>query len=270
MATDEYNPTDGMSMGEKVLAGMGWAFVQGGRVVGNMVGLVSDAEMAEAAKLDAPLLKTTEGKVGAVLGTTAGAVGVAAIGTASAIAAGPTVVAGTVQATTMLWQAAPSIVSAYYAVEGVKEVQKELNTAGLAGNTLANRTEPRSSQYDPRIPPDTTCGDLRPYRGDVDPQNTALSATGTVTAAWAQHAVRLVPYGNYVAPVLSAAQWTGQMVTGSLVAMDLAEVAARDAGKAVCTYSLEETRERIAGEKEKLAAQQRMAQTPPARTPAPN
>lgn len=68
------DPTLGMSTSQRVLAGIGKAFVDTGRGVGQMMGLVSDEDIAEARRLDAPLMNTTAGKVG----NFAGNVGVAA------------------------------------------------------------------------------------------------------------------------------------------------------------------------------------------------
>lgn len=59
-----FDPTEGMSTTEKVLAGIGKAFVDTGRGVGQLFGLVSDKDIEEARRLDAPLMATTAGKVG--------------------------------------------------------------------------------------------------------------------------------------------------------------------------------------------------------------
>lgn len=66
-----FDPTEGMSTKEKVLAGIGKAFVDTGRGVGQLVGLVSDQDVAEARKLDAPLMNTGAGKVGNFAGSMA-------------------------------------------------------------------------------------------------------------------------------------------------------------------------------------------------------
>ena len=62
------DPTEGMSGYERVMAGIGKGMVDIGRGVGQMVGAVSREDVEEARKLDAPLMKTTGGKVGAVIG----------------------------------------------------------------------------------------------------------------------------------------------------------------------------------------------------------
>lgn len=67
-APQSYDPTEGMSGGEKFLAGMGKAFTDVGRGVGNLVGLVSDEDVAEARRLDAPLMDTGAGTAGNVTG----------------------------------------------------------------------------------------------------------------------------------------------------------------------------------------------------------
>ena len=68
-----YDPTEGMSTTEKFLAGTGKAFADLGRGVGQMVGLVSQEEVDEAKRLDAPLMRTTAGTVGNVTGNVAAA-----------------------------------------------------------------------------------------------------------------------------------------------------------------------------------------------------
>lgn len=81
------DPTDGMSTTQKVLAGIGQGMTKAARAVASgvrllgpqyaasadAVGLPNEADAQEAARLDAPLMKTTAGKVGSGIGT--GAVG---------------------------------------------------------------------------------------------------------------------------------------------------------------------------------------------------
>jgi hypothetical protein len=81
----QYNPTEGMSTGQRLAAGAGKALVDLGRGVkqvatqaGNKVGLVSDQTAAdvqtqidEARALDAPLMATTAGAVGNIAGNVA-------------------------------------------------------------------------------------------------------------------------------------------------------------------------------------------------------
>lgn len=63
-----YDPTEGMSTTEKVLAGVGKAIVDTGRGLGQLVGAVSREEVEEARKLDAPLMKTGAGMAGNIAG----------------------------------------------------------------------------------------------------------------------------------------------------------------------------------------------------------
>jgi len=70
---EAYDPTEGMSPTDKFLAGTGKAFADLGRGVGQMVGLVSQEEVDEAKRLDAPLMRTTAGTVGNVTGNVAAA-----------------------------------------------------------------------------------------------------------------------------------------------------------------------------------------------------
>lgn len=68
---ETYDPTEGMSTTDKFLAGTGKAFADLGRGVGQMVGLVSQEDIDEAKRLDAPLMRTTAGTVGNVTGAVA-------------------------------------------------------------------------------------------------------------------------------------------------------------------------------------------------------
>lgn len=63
-APKKADPTEDMSTGERVLAGAGKAFVDIGRGIGQMTGLVSQAEIDEAKRLDAPLMDTGAGMAG--------------------------------------------------------------------------------------------------------------------------------------------------------------------------------------------------------------
>lgn len=65
------DPTEGMSTTQRTLAGVGKAMVDTGRGVGQMLGLVSRADVEESRKLDAALMNTTAGKVGNFLGNAA-------------------------------------------------------------------------------------------------------------------------------------------------------------------------------------------------------
>ena len=63
-APKKADPTEDMSMGEQALAGAGKAFVDLGRGIGQMTGLVSQSEIDEAKRLDAPLMNTGAGMAG--------------------------------------------------------------------------------------------------------------------------------------------------------------------------------------------------------------
>lgn len=73
------DPTEGTSFGRQMLEGIGKAFVDPVRGVGQRLGLVSQAEADEAAKLDAPLMKRGGGITGNILGNVALAAPTAAI-----------------------------------------------------------------------------------------------------------------------------------------------------------------------------------------------
>jgi hypothetical protein len=66
-----YDPTEGMSGLDKFRAGIGKAFVDVGRGVGQLVGAVSRDDVAEARRLDAPLMNTGAGTVGNLAGNVA-------------------------------------------------------------------------------------------------------------------------------------------------------------------------------------------------------
>lgn len=74
-----YDPTEGMSGTEKFLAGTGKAFADIGRGVGQLVGVVSPEDIAEARRLEAPLMKTGAGFAGNIAGNIAAAIPTMAI-----------------------------------------------------------------------------------------------------------------------------------------------------------------------------------------------
>jgi hypothetical protein len=65
-----FSPTEGMSFGEKFLAGTGKAFADTGRGIAGLVGLSNAADVAESRRLDAPLMKTGAGMAGNITGNT--------------------------------------------------------------------------------------------------------------------------------------------------------------------------------------------------------
>ncbi len=62
------DPTAGMGSVERGLAGMGRGMMNVGRQIGNIMGVVPDRYLREMSELDAPLMETTAGQVGNVLG----------------------------------------------------------------------------------------------------------------------------------------------------------------------------------------------------------
>lgn len=94
-AANRYDPTEGMSTGDKVLAGVGKAFADLGRGAGQMarggleavgakgaadsMGLPTEADIAESRRLDAPLMNTGAGMAGNIGGSLIPAVATAAI-----------------------------------------------------------------------------------------------------------------------------------------------------------------------------------------------
>jgi len=63
-AMENYDPTESMSTTQKALAGVGKAFVDTGRGVGQMLGMVSREDVAKAREQDKALINTTAGKIG--------------------------------------------------------------------------------------------------------------------------------------------------------------------------------------------------------------
>lgn len=68
---NKINPTEGMSGVGKFVAGMGQGAARMGRAAGQGLGLVSDEQVAEGNRLDAPLLETGAGKAGSFTGSVA-------------------------------------------------------------------------------------------------------------------------------------------------------------------------------------------------------
>lgn len=66
-----FDPTEGMSTMDKALAGAGKAFVDVGRGVGQLFGLVDEKDIEEARRRDAPLMKTGAGMAGNLVGNVA-------------------------------------------------------------------------------------------------------------------------------------------------------------------------------------------------------
>lgn len=62
------DPTKGMNQAQKFFAGMGKSVYDTGRGVGNLVGLVSDKEIASARELDAPLMESGSALAGNIAG----------------------------------------------------------------------------------------------------------------------------------------------------------------------------------------------------------
>lgn len=65
------DPTEGMSGVDRFLAGMGKSFVDTGEGIGQLFGLVPEAQVAERRRLDAPLMDTGAGMAGNIVGQAA-------------------------------------------------------------------------------------------------------------------------------------------------------------------------------------------------------
>jgi len=94
------DPTADMGTIDRLRAGIGRGMASAARGVGNLVGLVSDADMAEAKRLEAPLMQTTAGRVGNVVGMAGVAAPTALIPGASSLMGATLIGAGMGGATT--------------------------------------------------------------------------------------------------------------------------------------------------------------------------
>lgn len=96
----QYDPTNDMSTGDRVLAGIGRGMTSVARGIGGLVGLQSDADTAQAKQIDAPLMATTSGKVGSAIGNAAAVAPAVLAAPASIAGAGTVSTAGLVGAAT--------------------------------------------------------------------------------------------------------------------------------------------------------------------------
>lgn len=67
----QYDPTSGMSVPDRILAGTGRGMVHTARVAGNLLGAVPDSVLTEEKQTDAPLLNTRSGSFGNLVGESA-------------------------------------------------------------------------------------------------------------------------------------------------------------------------------------------------------
>lgn len=90
-AAEPVDPTEGMGFAQKTAAGFGKSFVDTGRGVGQLLGLVDESDIAQARETDAPLMATGAGMAGNILGQAAQIAtplpGGAAVGLAGKLAA---------------------------------------------------------------------------------------------------------------------------------------------------------------------------------------
>ncbi len=88
-------PTDGMTTGDKVLAGIGQGMHSVGQGLGQLVGLTNSNDIAQSRKTDAALLDTGAGQVGSVIGNVAAALPTAFIPGANTVTGAALIGAGT-------------------------------------------------------------------------------------------------------------------------------------------------------------------------------
>lgn len=136
------NFNTGINIGEsttRALAGAGKAFADTGRGLGQFLGLTSRADVAEARKRDEPLMKTTAGTVGNVLGNVAMLAPAAMIPGANTVAGAGTIgaVSGLIQPSTSTGE---TVGNALLGAAGGAGGQAAINmigrVAGRSGNML--------------------------------------------------------------------------------------------------------------------------------------
>lgn len=91
---EKFDPTEGTGTGQRVLEGIGKAFLDGPRGIGQRLGLVSQKEADENARLDAPLMDTGAGAAGNILGNVAMAAPLSVIPGANTVAGAGAIGAG--------------------------------------------------------------------------------------------------------------------------------------------------------------------------------
>lgn len=152
---EKYDPTEGMSTGEKFLAGVGMGMTNVGRGIGQALGMVSRDDIAEARRLDKALSDTTAGTAGNITGTVAAFLptafipgantmaGAAAIGAGSGLLAPSTSTSETVTNTALGGTLAPLTLAGIRAIpaitQGVGALVQPFTRSGqdrIAGNTL--------------------------------------------------------------------------------------------------------------------------------------
>jgi hypothetical protein len=136
------NPTDDMGTVERLAAATGRGMVSAARGVGNLLGLVSDADMAEAKRLDAALLNTTAGKVGNVIGLGAAALPTAFIPGANSMM-GATLIGAGVGGATTEGDALERLQGAAFGAAGGAAGKKVGEWAGSGARWLANKATDR-------------------------------------------------------------------------------------------------------------------------------
>lgn len=202
------DPTEGMSIGDKLAAGVGKAIVDTGRGLGQMVGLVGRDDVAESRKLDSALMNTTAGKVGnfagnvAILAPTAlipGAntvTGAATIGALTGLAQPSTSTnetlfnvgmsggaGGAVPLLTRGYQAAKAAAEPFYQAGRDRIVGRALNMAAGGDAGVEARLRTSASQV-PGVMP--TVGEAAQNPGIAALQRTATATDPTVLHAFEQ------------------------------------------------------------------------------------
>lgn len=171
------NPTDEMSTGQQLLAGIGGGMVNLGRGVKQRLGMMSPQEVADARKVDAPLMDTAAGAVGNFLGTMAGALPAMFVPGANTVAGAAALggAMGSLQPTapgeSALQNAALGAALGGGSQYGIGKI------AGIAGNLLSNAEAKGVAQQAQNAVRDATLQEAR-SAGYVAPPS--LSDAGTI------------------------------------------------------------------------------------------
>lgn len=153
-ANEDWSPTSGQSGFDNFIAGVGQGASNIGRNLGNMVGLVSDEDLAEAKQLDEALLDTTAGSVGSFAGEMAA---LAPLGAAGAI---PKAAGAASKAVPALGRAGQALTNTLARVPGAGQ------TAAMAGRAASSAPGQVAARFAPAAGQGAAAGAITGDPGD--------------------------------------------------------------------------------------------------------
>lgn len=151
---------------ENLAAGTGKVFYDAARGLGQLAGVVSEEDVAESRRLDAPLMNTTAGQVGAVTGAAATMIGPGSLAKA---AGAPAAVTRALMPTSVKGNAA--LGAAFGALQPVAPGESRLENAamgaggGAAGGYIGQKIAGLGRAQSPRVP-DQRAAAIRSARGE--------------------------------------------------------------------------------------------------------